>query len=281
MGLKLKIRSSLWGASAVLLLSGCTSMTKKTEDIDLIGWETAPPPGSETTSSQKHYEQVDNSSSESTEEMETAELGMETTSTTESTHADASNVSAYETMIHNIRLYVQNWSPDAIDYDHYEYYFPPENVTMYPPGYVIKDIDGDGIEELILTITCDEPIIYAIYTTVSGEAIPIIQQGFVRNAYALCEDEMIENIGSSGAAYTSYSYYKIVDHKLVLVESVFTNPMDSEGHMASENAGATSIGWFYSTSEPYDQEAKMITESEADEITGSYKKVELNPILIE
>ena len=108
MGLKLKIRSSLWGASAVLLLSGCTSMTKKTEDIDLIGWETAPPPGSETTSSQKHYEEVDNSSSESTEEMETAELGMETTSTTESTHADASNVSAYETMIHNIRLYVQN-----------------------------------------------------------------------------------------------------------------------------------------------------------------------------
>ncbi|MGN8906957.1 hypothetical protein ACTND3_11725 [Bacillota bacterium HCP28S3_F12] len=281
MGLKQKIRSSFWSVSAILLLSGCTSMAQKTEELDPIGWETVPSSGSEADSTQEHYEEADKSSSESAEEIGTSDLGIEAASTAESIPLDSANASAYETMIHNIRSYVQNWSPDTIDFDHYEDYFPSENVTMYTPGYVIEDIDGDGIEELILTITCDEPIIYAIYTTVDGEAIPILQQGFVRNAYALCEDGMIENLGSSGAAYTSYSYYKIADHKLVLVESVFTNPMDSEGHMASEDAGATSVGWFYSTSEPYDPEAKMITESEADEITGSYKKVELNPILIE
>lgn len=132
-------------------------------------------------------------------------------------------------------------------------------------GYLIEDIDGNGIDELIFGENGTDPdgmwdgIIYNIYTISDGELVHVLN-GWERNRYYLCENGMIANEGSSGAANSNYSYFTFEESKLHLVESVIY-----DGIKDADNP------WFYSTESEYDAEnAEPISEDRSIEIREKY-----------
>ncbi len=148
------------------------------------------------------------------------------------------------------------------------------------PGYLEEDINGDGTKELIFGVTGAEEekngswnsVIYDIYTVSNGETAHAVS-GWERNRYYLCEDGMIANEGSNGAADSSYSYYTFDGGKLRLKEAVIYDGMRDE-----ENP------WFYfSSGADADKfkpgQAAPISEEQAEEIMGRYvyTRLELTP----
>ena len=132
-------------------------------------------------------------------------------------------------------------------------------------GYLIEDIDGNGIDELIFGENGNNPddmwdgIVYEIYTTYNGKPVRVLK-GWERNRYFLCENGMLANEGSSGAGNSSYSYFTYEESKLHLVEAVIYDGMRDADHP-----------WFYSTKSEYDAEdAEPISEERAMEIMDKY-----------
>ena len=92
-------------------------------------------------------------------------------------------------------------------------------------GYIKKDLDNDGIDELIFGGTVNEDgttIIYDIFTIQDGTDVHAVA-GWERNTYYLCTDGTIANEGSSGAAYSNWTYFKYSNAKLDMKETVYTD----------------------------------------------------------
>lgn len=107
-------------------------------------------------------------------------------------------------------------------------------------GYLIKDIDGNGTDELIFGQNDDpdsawDGVIYDLYTISDGKLIHVFDGG-ERSTYHLCENGMIANEGADGAAMSVYAYYNFEGTELNLAEAVLYN-----GWEDSDNP------WFYST----------------------------------
>lgn len=134
----------------------------------------------------------------------------------------------------------------------------PDSDTL---GYFIEDIDGNGIEELVIGEKYSEDLtfIYNIYTISAGELVRVTD-GWDRNQYYLCENGMIANEGSSSAAESCYAYFTFDGSELHFVESVIY-----DGYKDPENP------WFYSTESAYDAEyAEPVSEERARETMGRY-----------
>ena len=122
----------------------------------------------------------------------------------------------------------------------------------------MMDLDSNGVDELIIT---DGMMLYDLYTMKNGSPVKLLT-GWERNAYRLCQNNVIYNQGSNGAASTVFNYYQLMAGELVLVESVvfdaikdFDNP------------------WFRSS----DGETPEvpITEEEANRIMDSYSFISM------
>lgn len=131
-------------------------------------------------------------------------------------------------------------------------------------GYLIKDIDGDGIEELIFGGNAEastawyDGIIYDIYTVSNGKLVHVLD-GWERSRYFLCEDGTIANEGSDSAFDGGKSYYTFQGAQLQLVESVIW----------TYEKGASV--YYYTTTSAYDTEnAEKISQGQFDAITGKY-----------
>lgn len=101
-------------------------------------------------------------------------------------------------------------------------------------GYVLKDITGDGVPELLIgsfekdddAYTNNE--IYLIYT-LQGEEPEIVLYGWNRNAYSLKDDNSLFYQGSSGAAMSAFGIYHISnDGESVCNDFYFTYPNDND-----------------------------------------------------
>lgn len=138
-------------------------------------------------------------------------------------------------------------------------------------GYLIKDLDCNGINELIIGANTDgwdegswDGVIYNIYTIVNGEVVQVLN-GWERNRYYLCENGSIANEGSSSAFESNNSYYKYSGSELTLIESVIFNSTIDENNP-----------WYYSTESEYDiEKAESISKEKANEIMNKYKHVKL------
>ncbi len=81
-------------------------------------------------------------------------------------------------------------------------------------GYVIRDITGDDIPELVFCPSTDGyegnngTNIYALYTY-SGNDIIFVAEGYPRNTYYVTENNTLFNYGSAGAAYSIFGEYKL------------------------------------------------------------------------
>ncbi len=145
----------------------------------------------------------------------------------------------YAELIMAATAYLEGNAEEDVDYDFTDLFrlnLSEDAKAQF--GYLMEDIDGDGTEELIFGENGPEAwdgVVYDLYTIHDGELVHVFD-GWDRNRYYLCENGMIANEGSSGAAYSEYSYYVFEGTELHLVEAVLYNGTDSPDNP-----------WLYST----------------------------------
>jgi len=107
-------------------------------------------------------------------------------------------------------------------------------------GYAMKDLDGNGIDELIIT---DGLNIYDLYTIIQDEEVgPLhLASAMERIQYYLTTDGWIYNLGSGGAAVSYHTLYSLEGRELKLLEGYMMDA-DTDPHNP----------WFY-----YDGENRL------------------------
>lgn len=156
-------------------------------------------------------------------------------------------------------------------YKSYSSYYLPTDAPINREnrfGYVLMDIDSDGVDELLLTSGEYGELydyIYAIVAIKDGKAYPVAYEGGARNRFYLCQNNIISNEGSNGASYSISKYYRVLNGKLIKIESVYSEP------------GEDSIVWYNTVNH---SAPKQISRSEAERIQNNYVHQSLTPVII-
>ena len=103
-------------------------------------------------------------------------------------------------------------------------------------GYGLVDLDGNGIEEMIIAgidpkidPKYADPVVFEIYT-ISGDAPVSLLCSETRSRYFLINDNKIINSGSGGANVSSLAAYRVEGDHLKFVEGLSTvNRSDPSG----------------------------------------------------
>lgn len=135
-------------------------------------------------------------------------------------------------------------------------------------GYTIQDINGDGIQELLIIQVSDRgqtryfgEKILALYTIANDEA-RFLAGGWARNRYYLLSDGQIYNEGSSGADDSSFETYILPEQSSMLEQIISEDSSSDDYELKCEEMGKLiekiAITTFaeYETSEDYPQSAK-------------------------
>ena len=131
------------------------------------------------------------------------------------------------------------------------------------PGWLLRDLDGDGIPELLLGANWDEghAVIFNIYRSGGTRAVCVVN-GWNRNRWYLCTDGSLANEGSSSAFESSYSYYRYTSGELQHLETLL---------YLDDGSGGTP--WRYSvTTDQYVNSGDFhsVTEAEATAVMDKY-----------
>lgn len=126
-------------------------------------------------------------------------------------------------------------------------------------GYALKDLDDDGVEELILASDMYHlypNIIYDVYTLENGKP-ELLLQSRARSRYFMLQDGRFLMEGSSGAMYASWITYRFSDTSPSVQEQIWTT---EEPHDLADFAPYYYYGTAYGESEPmvYDEAARTI-----------------------
>ena len=172
-----------------------------------------------------------------------------------------------------IRAIKERWDSDKIS----EFGFEPYCFvsSMESDGYLLKDLNGDGNDELIiLPRSCleyrdaeERGILYAVYTMKDGKPIRVLYSWTRRRNY-LCTDGEIYSEGSDGAAYFTACIYDIRDGKAVVREGVqTTDRMDENGEYLEGTV-------YLRMTESHDfYDGEEISEEQADADLERYQKM--------
>ena len=89
------------------------------------------------------------------------------------------------------------------------------------PGWLLRDLDGDGIPELLLGADWGDghSVIFNIYRLDGAKAVRVVD-GWNRSRWYLCTDGSLANEGSSSAFESSYSYYRYTSGELQHLETL-------------------------------------------------------------
>ena len=131
------------------------------------------------------------------------------------------------------------------------------------PGWLLRDLDGDGIPELLLGANWDEghAAIFNIYRYGGTRAVRVVN-GWNRNRWYLCTDGSLANEGSSSAFESSYSYYRYTSGELQHLETLL--------YLDDGSGGSP---WRYSvTADQYVNSGDFhsVTEAEATAVMDKY-----------
>ncbi len=131
------------------------------------------------------------------------------------------------------------------------------------PGWLLRDLDGDGIPELLLGANWDEghAVIFNIYRYGGTRAVCVVN-GWNRNRWYLCTDGSLANEGSSSAFESSYSYYRYTSGELQHLETLL--------YLDDGSGGSP---WRYSvTTDQYVSSGDFhsVTEAEATAVMDKY-----------
>ncbi len=136
------------------------------------------------------------------------------------------------------------------------FYSPAIGDTSGEIGYLISDLDGDGISELVIGV-CDDSFVIDLYTIRDGNVVRILDSG-ERYASFYCGDGVFYQAGSSGAAYYSCTLYQLNSGYLTVTETVYSEP-DEDNYDGSPESDL----YYYSTENTYETEkATEISEDE-------------------
>lgn len=122
---------------------------------------------------------------------------------------------------------------EALGSENYEPLYGGEAV-----GYLFRDLDGNGQEELIFIRQYDfslDSYVQDVYTYAGGETRHLVS-GWVRNRFLLCSDGSLYQRGSSGAADSFSAVWRMNDagDELVRSEIVQYKNEDLLGNMTDE-----------------------------------------------
>lgn len=140
-------------------------------------------------------------------------------------------------------------------------------------GFYLIDLDGDGIEEMLLGENGEgayDGIVYEIYSIKDGELIKVCEGG-ERESYYLCSDNIIYRTGSSGASNTNYEFYEYKNGKLVAKTIViYYGTLDSDD------------GWYLCDESLDYRTGTPISEAEAEALINMYTyiPIEFTPFAI-
>ena len=131
------------------------------------------------------------------------------------------------------------------------------------PGWLLRDLDGDGIPELLLGANWDEghAVIFNIYRYGGTRAVRVVN-GWNRNRWYLCTDGSLANEGSSSAFESNYSYYRYTSGELQHLETLL--------YLDDGSGGSP---WRYSvTTDQYVNSGDFhsVTEAEATAVMDKY-----------
>ena len=125
------------------------------------------------------------------------------------------------------------------------------------PGWLLRDLDGDGIPELLLGADWGDghTVIFNIYCLDGAKAVRVVD-GWSRSRWYLCTDGSLAHEGSDGASEGTFSYYRYENGALRHLETLIS--LD---------------GWFYSdTTDHYlgGDGFRAISEDDAAAVMNKY-----------
>jgi len=125
------------------------------------------------------------------------------------------------------------------------------------PGWLLRDLDGDGTSELLLGADWGDghTVIFNIYRLDGAKAVRVVD-GWSRSRWYLCTDGSLAHEGSDGASEGTYSYYRYENGALRHLETVIS--LD---------------GWLYSdTTDHYvgGKGFRPVSEDEANAVREKY-----------
>ena len=125
------------------------------------------------------------------------------------------------------------------------------------PGWLLRNLDGDGIPELLLGADWGDghSVIFNIYRLDGAKAVRVVD-GWSRSRWYLCTDGSLAHEGSDGASEGTYSYYRYENGALRHLETLIS--LD---------------GWLYSdTTDHYvgGKGFRSVTEAEAAAVMDKY-----------
>ena len=125
------------------------------------------------------------------------------------------------------------------------------------PGWLLRNLDGDGIPELLLGADWGDghSVIFNIYRLDGAKAVRVVD-GWSRSRWYLCTDGSLAHEGSDGASEGTYSYYRYENGALRHLETLIS--LD---------------GWFYSdTTDHYvgGKGFRPVSEDEANAVREKY-----------
>ena len=131
------------------------------------------------------------------------------------------------------------------------------------PGWLLRDLDGDGIPELLLGADWGDghSVIFNIYRLDGAKAVRMVD-GWNRSRWYLCTDGSLANEGSSSAFESSYSYYRYTSGELQHLDTLLYL-----------DGGSGGSPWRYSvTTDQYVSSGDFhsVTEAEATAVMDKY-----------
>lgn len=158
-------------------------------------------------------------------------------------------------------------------------------------GYVLTNIDNDGVDELLLTggntisqaeakgMSLEDCLhagsyVYAILSFEDGKAVPIVSQGGSRDSYFLCGDGLIGHYAAGGWALWGYEYYTLSAKKLELKECVFHDTLVDQPMSEEET---NDVRYFYTTADAFEDKSTEISEDEFNAVLQKHPYIALTP----
>ena len=164
--------------------------------------------------------------------------------------------------------------PEGQETDPFSFlFYMPDSQTYQTLGWLLRDIDGDGTEELIFGENDNSGwngIVFDIYTLSGDEAVHLVS-GWERSRYYLCENGAIAHEGSGGAFESSWEWFSYENGELHLTEALRRITGADNVRRNYYITGVEDLGVF---DEGWEEEWTQLTEAQAEAVLAKYVYLE-------